>query len=163
VSSLSDFDVPEDFADQTVVAVTAAWIKATSRKPWSQFSESERLDHLPSFLRYLLRVLFQNATAPIDQLAMLKQAAAHGEQRRGLGFDEEAILHEYYLLRQIIWDRFREKFGAIAAERLIGQADVELSRATAASVRGFHRDALEAQGRWPIAIDELLEREASSD
>jgi hypothetical protein len=126
-------------------------------------SESERLDHLPALLSHLLRVLFQKVAGPIERLAMLQQAAAHGEQRRGLGFDEEAILHEYYLLRQIIWDHFREKFGAVAAERLIGQADVELSRATAASVRGFHRDALEAQGRWPLAIDELLERDASPD
>jgi hypothetical protein len=159
VTSLSDFDVPEDFADQAVIAVTAAWIKTTSRKPWSQLSESDRLDHLPTFLRYLLQVLFQKATAPIDRLGMLKQAAAHGEHRRALGFDEATILHEYYLLRQIIWDRFRETFGAIAAELLIGQADVELSRATAASVQGFHRDALEAQGRWPLAIHELLERD----
>jgi hypothetical protein len=163
VSSLSDFDPPGDFADQTVAAVTAAWIKATSRKPWSQFSEAERLDHFPAFVRYLLRVIFEKGTAPIDRLAMLKEAARHGQQRRGLGFDEATILHEYYLLRQIIWDHFREKFGAVAAERLIGQADVELSRATAASVRGFHRDALEAQGRWPLAIDELLERDASPD
>jgi hypothetical protein len=163
VTAPAEFVPPEDFADRTVAAVTAAWIKATARRPWLQLSEAERVDHLPSFLGHLLGVLFHESTSATDRVAMLKAAATHGEQRRRVGFDEATILHEYYLLRQIIWDRFRETFGAVAAEALIGKTDVEFSRATAASVRGFHRDALEAQGRWPTAIDELAERDAPPD
>jgi hypothetical protein len=160
---LSELHVPDDFADRTVIAVTDAWIRATSRRPWLQLSSVERVDHLPALLEHLLRGVFQTSVERRDHAAMLTAAARHGEHRRALGFDEETVLHEYYLLRQLLWDRFRDAFGAVAAERLISRADAELSLATAASVRGFHREALEAQGRWPVALDELLENDAPPD
>lgn len=154
MSSLPNLIVPTGFADHVVLAVSEAWVHATARTPWSQLSASERVDHLPALLKHLMRVVFE-PSEQVERSAMVRDAATHGEQRRTLGFDEEAVLHEYYLLRQLLWDRFREAFAALVAESLIARADAELSRATAASVRGFHREALEAQGRWPHAIEEI--------
>src|SRR4051812_34145457 len=122
MGSPTEFDVAPDFIDQTVIAVTSAWLVETARVPWLQLSDAERLDHVPSFLRHLLGQLFQRSAAPVDGALMLMAAAQHGEQRHNLEFDEETILHEYYVLRQILWDHFRETFGELGAELLIVRA-----------------------------------------
>jgi hypothetical protein len=149
LAQLTDARMEEDMSRNS-------WPYARPSSVASTLNLEERIDHLPPLLGHLLRAVFLRPSDPYDRVAMVNEAAHHGEQRRTRGFDEDAILHEYYLLRQLLWEEIREAFGAVGGEIIIARVDVELSKAMAASVRGFHRDALEAQGRWPTATDEQL-------
>jgi hypothetical protein len=163
MSTRPSFDVSADFAEQLVSAVTHGWVEATARKPWAKLTEAERVDPLPALLRHLLDIVFSEPDDRANLAAIVRDAATHGEQRRKLGIDEDALLLEYYLLRQLLWEEFQEAFGVEGAEPVILRVDAALSLVTAASIHGYHRKALEAQGRWPAALDELAARDDATD
>ena len=157
MSTRPAFDVPEQFVDQLVATLTRQWIDEIDREPWRHLSESERIDHLPILIRQLFRTVISDVAERASRAEMVRTAATHGEQRRAQGFDEDALLEEFYLLRRLLWDYLRDTFGSVGAEGVIAQIDSALSLATAASIRGFHRDGLEARGRWPTALEELTQ------
>lgn len=62
-------------------------------------SEPELRDHIPDVLRQIMLALRQGAAPSTNPLAR-----EHGRQRHRLGFDLEAVVREYGLLRNLIFD-----------------------------------------------------------
>ncbi|MBW3553645.1 MAG: hypothetical protein KY466_09045 [Gemmatimonadetes bacterium] len=89
--------------------------------------------------------------------ALLATAATHGEHRARQGFEETLIYREYHLLRRALWIRMMEESGDGAdAYYASMRMDTVSTLATAGAIHGMHREELEAQGRWPEILEEIL-------
>ena len=143
--------------------VVASWEALSDRPPWSRLTTAQRVDHLAPLLTSLLRAVFAETPERTHRAEMIRNAATHGEDRRSQGYDEEIILEEYYLIRELIWTELRARLEPSRAAPIIIRVDVALSLASAASLRGMHRKVLEASGRWPAALDALVLQDPLSE
>ena len=139
--------------------VVASWVALSDRPPWDRLTTADRIDHLAPLLESLFRAVFEETPERTHRAEMIRDAATHGEERRAQGYDEEIILEEYYLLRDLLWTELRARLPAAEAAPIIVRVDAALSLASAACLRGMHREALEASGQWPIALDALVQRD----
>lgn len=139
--------------------VVASWVALSDRPPWARLTTGERIDHLAPLLESLFRAVFEETTERTHRAEMIRNAATHGEERRAQGYDEEIILEEYYLIRDLLWTELRARLPAGEATPIIIRVDAALSLASAACLRGMHRQALEAAGQWPAVLDALVRRD----
>lgn len=92
-------------------------------------------------------------------------AATHGTALRGFGIREDLIFQEYALLRRAFWYRLQwlERDGRTALDA-IERIDRSITLATMATLHGYHREELEALGRWDEILRLLMhEAETLSD
>ncbi len=99
-------------------------------------SRSELIDHFPDFLHELVLALEQDGWPPDRLFGINRTAVAHGAQRLRLGFDLDAVVCEYGLLRDCIFEMLEE------AELQPGLRELRIltdciSAATADSVRRY--------------------------
>lgn len=88
---------------------------------------------------------------------LLATAATHGEHRARQGFEESLIYREYHLLRRALWTRMTQESGQQAdAYYASMRMDTVSTLATAGAIHGMHREELEAQGRWPQILEEIM-------
>jgi len=71
-------------------------------------SRSELIDHCPDVLRELGLALAQDGWPPDRLFGINRTAVAHGAQRLRLGFDLDAVVREYGLLRDCILEMLEE-------------------------------------------------------
>lgn len=141
------------------VEVTLQWKLKAAAEPWFTFPERIDFDHLPELIASLADVALDRSTDPLTRRRKIWAAARHGSERRADGFHEELIFREYDLLRRALWQYIRDHHGVSQpCTNVILAIDSGISLAASASLRGFHRDAFEAAGKWPGAVEELLER-----
>ena len=143
--------------------VVASWVALSDRPPWDRLTTAERIDHLAPLLDSLFRAVLEETANRTYRAAMIRDAAAHGEERRAQGYDEEIILEEYYLIRELLWTELRARLPAADAAPIIVRVDAALSLASAACLRGMHRTSLEATGKWPGALEALVHRDPLAD
>ncbi|HUH12693.1 MAG TPA: hypothetical protein VMK65_06265 [Longimicrobiales bacterium] len=115
-------------------------------------------DHLPQTIEALLDACSQPR---LDRAALrrgVENAAKHGEHRAGQGFDEGLIFREYGVLRNVLEDylREREPDPGTRARALI-RLDAGITALSGASLRGLHKEALEAEGKWTGLLARYLE------
>jgi hypothetical protein len=139
--------------------VVASWVALSDRPPWDRLTTADRIDHLAPLLESLFRAVYEETDHRTYRAEMIRDAATHGEERRAQGYDEEIILEEYYLIRDLLWTELRARLAPGDAAPIIIRVDAALSLASAACLRGMHREALEAAGQWPRALDVLVERD----
>lgn len=139
--------------------VVASWVALSDRPPWDRLTTADRIDHLAPLLGSLFRAVLEETPERMHRAEMIRDAAMHGEERRAQGYDEEIILEEYYLLRDLLWSELRARLETGEAAPIIIRVDAALSLASAACLRGMHREALEAAGKWPEALDVLVQRD----
>ena len=139
--------------------VIASWVALSDRPPWDRLTTAERIDHLAPLLASLFRAVFEETPERTHRAEMIRDAATHGEERRAQGYDEEIILEEYYLIRDLLWTELRARLAPGDAAPIIIRVDAALSLASAACLRGMHREALEAVGQWPGVLDVLVQRD----
>lgn len=139
--------------------VTLHWKTHAMAEPWFTFPEEIDFDHLPELIASLADVALALGRDAETCRRNLWAAVRHGEERRKDGFHEELIFREYDLLRRALWRYIRDTQGVNQpATNVILAVDTAISVAASASLRGFHRDAFLAGGRWPAVVEELLER-----
>jgi hypothetical protein len=145
-----------DDVQRYVSRAVAEWARIGDGPPWSRLSESERIDFLPPLFEATLR---GTICEPVDTSARadaVRAAAIHGADRRRQGFTEQDLLDEHYLMRLALWSAARDGGSFSLRARAMARADVLLSALMLATLRGYHRDELEAEGRWAAALDDLL-------
>jgi PAS domain S-box-containing protein len=118
-------------------------------------TEPELRDHIPDFLRELMAAL-RRGTAPEKSTV----AAAHGRQRYGIGFDVDALVREYGLLRGNILDLIEETGCPMVLQELRILSDF-IATAIAEAVREHGRQQQHAESTLAQAhIQALRESEA---
>lgn len=138
--------------------ITLQWKLKATAEPWFTFPEQIDFDHLPELIASLADVALARSSDPEVRRRKIWAAARHGEERRRDGFHEELLFREYDLLRRALWQYIRDHHGINQpSTNVILAIDSGISLAASASLRGFHRDAFESAGRWPAALDELLD------
>jgi len=80
------------------------------RLPLGASNRAELVDSLPDFLEELLRALRQDScpTEAVESSEMPAVAEAHGRQRYRIGADINAVVREYGILRDVIFDLAEE-------------------------------------------------------
>ena len=96
-------------------AIVSRFIAAVQREDLSPagLARSHLIDHIPKFLDEIIGELEVLAashapTGNADPFDRSQTAREHGEQRWGLGYDLEALIREYGVLRHCIFETLRE-------------------------------------------------------
>jgi len=145
-----------DALKERMPEILERWTTLLNELPWTDEVGKETIDHLPEVVTGLAESALCSPASREARMQQAFAAARHGHDRRRQGWSERQLLQEYHLLRQAIYDDLRENHGADAPEAIF-RIDAASTLATMASLRGFHRDKLEAQGRWPAAVEELAD------
>lgn len=145
-------------ADEVALSVVQRWRELGKAEEWLTLPEDLDMDHLPSLIRSLADSALVSDFGKPECTRLVDAAALHGQHREEAGFGEDLIFREYHLLRRSLWNRLRERFGENAQTFYATmRLDTVIGLATAASLQGYHWKKLNEQGRWPQALDELLE------
>jgi hypothetical protein len=139
--------------------IIAEWELLSREEPWHIDPHRYGIDALHEGIAAVLEVATWGGTGLFTAERLVRSAAAHGEQRRAQGVNDEALFREYHALRVAIW-RFiqrspRHTAGAIAE---ILRVDVAIGVATTIALRGYHRAEM-PQGR--VWEEDVLEQIAA--
>ena len=144
-------------ARAVATAIVEHWGTITESEPWHALPEDLDHDHLPDLIRALAGAAL--CTEFDRELCgeVVDVSAKHGRHRADEGFDDALIYREYHLLRRALWDHLKSEHGENATVFYATmRLDALVSLANAASLHGLNRDRLDADGRWPAALEELL-------
>lgn len=141
---------------QHVPSVMAVWEKLVREEPWYSLPRDHRVDGLPEVVVGLVEASLCSPADYESHRQKIEAAAAHGMSRREQGVPEHLILTEYHLLRWAIWRYLHATFGATdrVAEAIM-RIDTAITLATNASMWGYFRPEVEAQGKWEQTIERL--------
>lgn len=146
-----------DLIQRSTGEILRLWEEALDDEPWIHLQPPERTDHVPRMVDALAEAALVSPTDAGAHRAALEAAVAHGEHRRRHGFTEAMLLEEYHFLREALW-RFIKRHEPDPGRRLetIARIDVATTMASRAGLSGYHRAALEKEGRWAGALDQLI-------
>lgn len=145
-------------AEQLVTQIIDHWGKVATDEPWLSLPAAVSHDHLADLLKALANAALCSLHEEASRRWLVERAAQHGVDRHMEGFSEELLYREYHLTRTFLWEWIRDRWGRVGdAHEAILLLDAGITLATSASLRGYHRPNLEARGRWPGALDELIE------
>lgn len=134
------------------------WKAMARQEPWVDMPSEVDHDHLPHTIASLLDAC---SKVRLDDEALRRgvdNAAKHGEHRAQQGFDEGLIFREYRVLRNVLEDHLRqvEPDPNLRARALI-RLDAGITALSGASLRGLHKQALEADGKWSGLLERYIE------
>jgi hypothetical protein len=134
------------------------WEIVGQLEPWHRIPPNLDQDHLPEMITAIadaaLRTFFDHA----ERRDLAWVAARHGEHRASQGVSEEVLSREYQLLRWALWRRLKPKGSPAEASEAIIRIDSALTLAHGASLRGFHRPAIEQTGDWKKVMAEYIDQ-----
>lgn len=134
------------------------WHRIGAAEPWLALPDDLDLDHLPGLIRLLAAAsLCTDYDRGLCQEA-IRAAASHGERRAKQGYGETLLHREYHLLRRGLAEHLKGEHGDGQTVYLaVMRMDALTTPVISAALHGFHRVDLEAEGRWPEVIDEILD------
>jgi hypothetical protein len=144
---------------ERVPEILAEWKRVSSEEPWLSRPQEDRIEGVPTLVASLLNSALAEEEGDISRhREMVRAAATLGETRCAQGIPQETLFSEYHLLREALW-RCLERTGAELSERAhaILHVDAAISLATRASLYGYHRGELDAMGRWPQVLEDVLD------
>jgi hypothetical protein len=125
---------------------------ATARPPWDGLVDPERNNFPLSLLGPLLRLTLLTPGSPTLCRKALVVSVSHGERRREQGCSEDILIQDFDELGRIVVTRLA-KFDLETPEtEAFRRIEGMLSVSYFASLRGYHRQAYEAQGLWPQTL-----------
>ena len=141
-------------ADQVV----ELWSAAAERGLWHELPVQQRRGALPDCVRSIADAMLCAQPDRETLLALARCAAEHGARRAAIQFDVALLPSEYYLLRDAMWSYFRS-LGVTDddAWHALVYVDLGITLATRAAMIGYHRTDFEREGRWPAALEELVD------
>jgi hypothetical protein len=144
---------------RSVDAIVMEWGRRTRRPPWTNLSESDRIDHLPPLLNAMIEGVVCGSGSHEARRRVVEQGVMHGAHRRANGLSVENILDEQSQLQSAMWQLLvresRDDIGSDAFLEIV-RFDAAIGVATLASVAGFHRSATKKEQDWANTIDLLL-------
>ncbi len=140
-----------------VDGVLERWDTIRKAEHWLELPDELSHDHLPDLVAAVIEAAVCTEFAEAPLRAVVMAAAEHGDQRRAAGFAEGLIFREYYLLRSALWTVLEARWGAEPGVfDVLARVDSSITAATGGSLRGFHREELEARGEWPESLDAVV-------
>ena len=133
------------------------WQTTTKQEPWLSLPSEYRMDNLAEVIRSMVDAALGEGDRREARIRKLREAAKHGEHRMQMGFAEQVLFLEYYLIRQSLW-RFVEQHHSGSAAQVIMRLDAAITLATVASLRGYHKATFESRGEWPDAVEQLADK-----
>jgi two-component system, cell cycle response regulator DivK len=132
------------------------WQRLGRNEPWFALPPDDRVDNLPNLTGALIRSALISPDDHAAVVMLVHESTEHGYWRRKNQIPESSIPLELHLLRQALWRQLTESFPAstqvYAAIRALDQG---ITVAMKASMWGYFRDEIEAQGGWESAIERL--------
>ena len=138
-----------------VPEIMTSWDRQTQELPWSAIEQTERQNNLVSVITRVIDCALSDATRDSRVDGMIAAACAHGEARRTQGMPVDALFREYDLLRSATWGQLPALAGSPTSFGAIFVIDGLLSVATRATVLGYHRSEMLANGLWAGHLAEL--------
>ena len=134
------------------------WRAMARQEPWAEMPSEVDHDHLPETIASLLDACSKPSLDDDALRRGVDNAAKHGEHRAQQGFDEGLIFREYRVLRNVLEDHLREvePDPNVRARALI-RLDAGITALSGASLRGLHKRALEADGKWTGLLDRYVD------
>ncbi len=128
--------------------IMAGWDRQADELPWSLLEKSERQNDLCGVITRVIDCAMSSAGREERVTALVDAACAHGEYRRRQGVDMESVFREYDKVRAATWQSLKQLVQAPTSFDAIFVIDGLLSIATRATILGFHRAEMEANGLW---------------
>ena len=138
-----------------VPEIMAEWDRNTQELPWLAIEAAERQNNLASVITRVIDCAMSDATRDLRVDAMIAAACSHGASRREQGMEVSSLFREYDLLRAATWGHLSIMAGSPTSFSAIFIIDGLLSVATRATVLGFHRAEMVANGLWAGHLEEL--------
>jgi hypothetical protein len=137
--------------------VLAQWERLVREYPWFSLPAAYRTDNLADVLAGLVRSALCEPSVRATQWENVNAASAHGEHRRRQGIPEHLLFTEFHLLRQEIWQHLVSAHPpSEAATGAMLRIDAAISLATNASMWGYHREEIEAMGKWEEGMERIV-------
>jgi hypothetical protein len=137
--------------------VLVEWETLVRAEPWYSLPADHRIDSLPDVVVGLVQASLCEPQDEESHRVKVMAAADHGVHRREQGIPEHTMLIEYQLLRRAIWYYLVKKHGSgQAIIDAIMKIDTAISVATNASMWGYHREEIEALGKWDEGIRKIV-------
>jgi hypothetical protein len=151
VKALGEF--LRDNSDAIAKEMMADWDRIGLMEPWHRIPATLDQDHLPDMIRHMTQTALLTFFDEDARTALAWAAVQHGQHRFAAGVAEEILAREHELLRWAMWRKLKKQGDASAASEAIIRLDSAISFAHGASLRGFHRLAIEGAGDWPDAVE----------
>lgn len=137
--------------------VMAEWERLVREQPWYSLPAKHRIDNLPDVVVGLVEASLCRPMAEDAHRMNVNAAVEHGESRRAQQIPEHLMLTEYHLLRQAIWYYLERRFGpSDRVTSAIMRIDTAITLATNASMWGYFRAEIEAQGKWEEGLERIV-------
>jgi hypothetical protein len=137
--------------------IMADWDRSTQELPWSAIAKAERQNDLASVITRVIDCAMSDAPREARAEALIAAAISHGATRRGQSVGVPALFREYDLLRTATWGQLSLMARSRTSYSAIFVIDGLLSIATRATVLGYHRAEMEANGLWSTQRQELVD------
>lgn len=128
--------------------IMTEWDRAVDELPWSELDKSERQNDLASVITRVIDCAMSGAGREERVTALVDSACRHGEYRRIQGVEMESVFREYDKVRAATWRELNKLVPAPTSFDAIFVIDGLLSIATRATILGYHRTEMEANGLW---------------
>lgn len=112
--------------------------RSLDRSPWTALEPGERMRLLPELITALVRHSAGSASPRATETDVLKAACDHGQCRAFQGLQEAAVLDEYYLLRNEVFQLLRTHLGTDGVQLVLARFDEAISHASVAALRCMH-------------------------
>lgn len=143
---------------QHVADVLNIWERFVREQPWYSLPADHRIDSLPDVIVGLVDASLCDPGSEDAHRRQVIAATEHGFHRREQGIPEHLLLTEYHLLRQALWYYLTETFGSNDQVSVaIMRIDTGISVTTNASLWGYFRPEVEAQGKWDLGIERIVQ------
>jgi hypothetical protein len=147
-----------DYLVDNLPEILIEWNALAVERPWHDLPDTHRLDSLPEVVTGLIEAAVCGPEEREMHRRKVWAAAEHGHQRREQGFPQELLLTEYYLMREAIWRVLKGEHSHEDRTTAILRIDAALNLATRGSLAGYHREEYEKAGKWPGALEELVDQ-----
>ena len=147
-----------DHLKSHVSDVLLEWEQLVREQPWYSLPPDHRIDSLPDVIIGLTEAALCRPADIESHWQKVNAAAEHGSHRREQGIPEHLLFTEYHLLRQAIWNYLVRTFGhPHVVVQAIMRIDTSISAATNASMWGYHRQEIEALGKWEEGMERIVQ------
>ena len=135
--------------------IMAEWDRATDQLPWSLIKASEKENNLAGVITRVIDCAMSSEAREVRVEAMIKAALGHGVARRKQEIGVHSLFAEYDILRSATWRQLQAVGTGLTSFDAIFVIDGLLSIATRATILGYHRDEMEANGLFEKQRAEL--------
>lgn len=137
--------------------IIAEWELLSREEPWHVDPHRYGIDSLHEAIAAVLEVATWGGTGSFTAERLVRSAAAHGQQRRAQGVNDDTLFREYHALRAALW-RFIQRslrYGPGAIAELL-RVDVAVGVATTIALRGYHRSEMAYGKAWEEDVLEQI-------